>query len=106
MFVGIIFIPITIILIILLYYNINNIRFLLPLILITITSLYITYKIIQAFTKNNNNHQALIRLIILIITFIVLWCNEHDIISTDFGIEKNLNYINNDLFTKTIYKRI
>ena len=98
MYVGIFFIPITIILIILLYYNKYNIRILLPLILITIISLYITYKIIQAFTKENNNNQALIRLIILIITFIVLWCKEHDIITKDFGIEKNLNYINNVLF--------
>ena len=98
MYVGIFFIPITIILIILLYYNKYNIRFLLPLILITIISGYISYKIGEAFTKENSNRKALVKLIIIIKIFLALWCIEHNIIIKDFGIEKYINYINNIIF--------
>lgn len=98
MSVAIIFIPVTIALIYCLYYNKYNIRFFLPIILITIISGYITYKIGEAFTKENSNEKALIKLIIIIIIFLALWCIEHNIIFKGFGIEKNLNYINNVLF--------
>tara|TARA_X000000368_G_scaffold419082_1_gene422214 strand:- start:4267 stop:4581 length:315 start_codon:yes stop_codon:yes gene_type:complete len=98
MLVAIIFIPVTIALIYCLYYNKYNIRFFLPIILITIISGYITYKIGEAFTNENSDTKSLITLIIVIFIFISLWCTEHNIIFKGFGIEKNLNYINNVLF--------
>ena len=98
MYVGIFFIPITIILIILLYYNKYNIRFFLPIILITIISVYISYKIGKAFTKENSDKKPLIKLIIVIKIFLALWCIEHNILIKGFGIEKYMNYINNVLF--------
>ena len=87
-----------ILLIIALYYDKYNIRFFLPIILITIISGYISYKIGEAFTKENSSKRGLINLIIVIFIFISLWCIEHNIIFKGFGIEKNLNYINNVLF--------
>ena len=97
-FVSTIIIISFILLIIALYYDKYNIRFFLPIILITIISGYISYKIGEAFTKDNSNKQALIKLIIIIKIFIALWCIEHNIIIKGFGIEKYMNYINNILF--------
>ena len=87
-----------ILLIVALYYNKYNIRFFLPIILITIISGYITYKIGEAFTKENSNKKSLIKLIIIIKIFLALWCIEHNIIIKGFGIEKYMNHINNILF--------
>tara|TARA_B110000971_G_C19714410_1_gene365731 strand:- start:196 stop:498 length:303 start_codon:yes stop_codon:yes gene_type:complete len=100
MYVAIIFIPVTIILIILLYYNKYNIRFFLPITLISIISGYITYKISTSF--NDENKYTLIKLIFIIKFIIAMWCIEHNIIFKGFGIEKLMNYINNVLFIRKI----
>lgn len=95
-------ITLTIVLIILLYYNKYNIRFFLPIILITTFSIYISYKLIDAKIKANEDGNKtrwnIIRLLIIIKIFVALWCVEHDIIIKGFGMENYTNYINNILF--------
>lgn len=97
-FVGTAILISIVVLIIVLYYDKYSMRFFLPIILITIISGYISYKIGEAFTKENSNKKALIKLIIIIKIFLALWCIEHNIIIKGFGIEKYMNHINNILF--------